>query len=73
MNRVPKSTWLPIVLLIYLGVMAYIGYADYARGASSALYYFGIIGLTLIVILTLHYVLKRKERLRREREDDLNR
>ncbi len=66
-----KSTVIPIVLLIYLGVMSYIGYSGYASGEYSAFYYFGIIAVTLCVIVMLHFNLKRRERLRRERERDL--
>lgn len=66
-----KSTIIPIVLLIYLGVMSYIGYSGYASGEYSAFYYFGIIAATLCVIVMLHFNLKKLERLRRERERDL--
>lgn len=66
-----KSTVIPIVLLVYLGIMSYIGYSGYASGEYSALYYFGIIVATLCVIVMLHFNLKRRERLRRERERDL--
>lgn len=69
--KIKKSTLLPIVLLAYLAVMSYIGYPDYAAGRSSALYYFGIIGATLLVIILLHFSLKRRERLRSERERDM--
>ena len=66
-----KSTLLPLVLLVYLAVMSYIGYPAYASGDYSPLYYFGVISATLIVILLLHLSLKRRERLRREREEDM--
>lgn len=69
--KLKKSTVLPLVLLIYLAVMSYIGYPAFASGEYSPLYYFGIIGATLLVILLLHFSLKRRERLRREREDDI--
>ncbi len=69
--RLKRSTVIPIVLLIYLAVMSCIGYPDYAAGIYSPLYYFGIIGVTLIVIFLLHLSLKRRERLKREREEDM--
>ncbi len=69
--KLKRSTVIPIVLLIYLAVMSYIGYPDYAAGIYTPLYYFGIIGITLIVILLLHLSLKRRERLKREREEDM--
>lgn len=69
--RAKKSTVLPFVLLVYLGIMAYIGWPAYANGQTSPLQYFGIIGLTLAIIILLHFSLKRRERLRRERENDI--
>lgn len=64
-----RSTVIPLVLLAYLGVMAYIGRGEFLAG--NYLYYFGIIGLTLVTIALLHIFLKRRERLRREREADI--
>lgn len=69
--KLRKSTLLPLLLLVYLGVMSYIGYPGYASGDYSPLYYFGVIAATLIVILLLHLSLKRRERLRHEREEDI--
>lgn len=66
-----RSTIIPLILLIYLGVMAYIGRGEFYAG--NYLYYFGIIGLTLFTIILLHFFLKKRERLRREREDDIRR
>ncbi len=66
-----KSIVIPILLLIYLGFMSYVGYSGYASGEYSAFYYFGVIAATLCVIVILHFNLKRRERLRRERERDL--
>lgn len=64
-----KSTTIPIMLLIYLAVMSYVGF-DYYR-AHDYLFYFGIIGVTLVIIILLHFNLKRREKLRKEREDDI--
>lgn len=64
-----KSTIIPLALLAYLGVMAYVGLPIYREGRY--LYYFGIVGVSLLVILLLHLSLKRKERLQREREADI--
>lgn len=52
------------MLVLYLGVMSWIGYPAYASGEYSALYYFGIIGATLLVIALLAYHLRRRERER---------
>lgn len=67
-HKPKRSTVIPILLLIYLAVMACIGWPEYAAGRSSALYYWGIIASTLIVIVLLHFNLKRRERLRAQRE-----
>lgn len=69
MKRIPRSTLIPLLLLAYLAVMAYIGRGEFQRG--NYLYYFGIIGATLVCIVLLHFVMKRRERLRREREVDI--
>ena len=68
-----KAVVIPLALLAYLGIMSYIGYDSYASGEFSALYYFGVIAVSLLVIILLHFSLKRRERLRREREDDIKR
>ena len=47
-----RSTWIPVLLLIYLAVMSYIGRGELAAG--NYLYYFGLIFLTLVCILLLH-------------------
>lgn len=63
-----KSTVLPVILLIYLAVMSYIGLDEFRNG--HYLYYFGIIGVTLVVIFLLHLSLRRAERLREQRRND---
>jgi hypothetical protein len=68
-----KAVVIPLALLAYLGIMSYIGYDGYASGEFSVLYYFGVIAVSLLVIILLHFSLKRRERLRREREDDIKR
>ena len=73
MKRIPRHTLIPILLLCYLGAMAYIGWPDYAAGRTTALYYFGIIGITVLVIILLHFNLKKRDALRREREDGIRR
>lgn len=64
--KLQRSTIIPILLLIYLGVMSYIGYPEFQQG--NYLYYFGVIGVTLILICVLHLFLKKQERLREERK-----
>ena len=59
-----RSTLIPILLLIYLAVMAYIGRQELADGYY--LFYFGVIGLTLACIIGLHFTLRHRERNRRK-------
>lgn len=69
--KIKRSTLIPLLLAVYLAVMATIGYSDYACGRTSALFYFGTIGITVIILIMLHFSLKHREKLRRERLDDL--
>lgn len=61
-----RSTIIPLLMLGYLAVMSYIGFDEYRNG--HYLYYFGIIGATLVTIYLLHLSLKKRERIRAERE-----
>lgn len=58
--KLHRSTLIPIILLVYLAIMSYIGYPEFQQG--HYLYYFGVIGLTLIIIVALHFFLKKRER-----------
>ena len=69
--KVKRSIIIPAALLVYLAVMAAIGYPEYASGRTSALYYFGVIAITLVVLVLLHFSLRRRERYREEREKDI--
>ncbi len=66
-----KSILLPALLLVYLAVMAYIGYPAYAAGDVSAFKFYGVIAVTFVVIVLLHLSLKKREKLKHERETDL--
>ena len=46
--KLQSSTLIPLLLLVYLGVMSYIGYPEFQQG--HYLYYFGVIGVTLLII-----------------------
>ena len=69
--KVKRSVLIPAVLLVYLVVMACIGYPEYAAGRTSALEYFGVIAITLVVLVLLYFSLRRRERYREEREKDM--
>lgn len=55
-----RSVVIPLILLIYLAVMSYIGRGEFFAG--HYLYYFGIIGITLAAIILLHFTLRKRER-----------
>lgn len=71
MKKIKRSTLIPLVLAVYLCVMAYIGYEGYATGQTSAMQYFGVIGVTVVILILLHFNLKKRERLRQKRMDDM--
>lgn len=71
MKRYKRSTVIPALLAVYLLVMACIGWPRYAAGEESALFYFGVLATTIVVIVLLHFNLKRQERLRNERLKDI--
>lgn len=62
--KIQSSTIIPSLLLIYLGIMSYIGYPEFQQG--HYLYYFGVIGVTLFLIAILHLFLKKRERIRQQ-------
>ena len=70
--KLKRSIVVPIILAIYLAIMAYIGYSGYEKGLTSAFQYFGTIFATIVVIVLLHFSLKRRERLRSERTNDID-
>ena len=70
MNNSPKrSTVIPVLMLVYLAVMAWIGRSRLQDG--EYLYYFGVIGGSLVIIALLYWSLRRKEAWRKRREDEL--
>ncbi len=69
--KLQRSTVIPLALAVYLAVMAYLGYPDYAAGRTSALQYFGIIAATIVILIVLHFSIKWRDKLRKERMDDI--
>lgn len=57
------STYIPLLLLIYLAVMAWIG--RFELYAGRYVYYFGLIAITLGCIAALRYFLLKRERNRK--------
>ena len=65
-----KYNLIPLLLLIYLGVMCYIGYPEYAAGYYSPLRYFGVIAISLACIAGARYTLKKRYEQRQQHRDD---
>ena len=66
-----RSIIIPVMLLIYLCIMAYFGWPHYSENGDY-LEQFGIIGLTLVIIICLYFFLRRRDRYRievRKRKD----
>ncbi|MGYP004700113091 len=61
-SRPPKYKVIPILLGVYLVIMACIGYPRYAAGQMSSLQYFGIIAATLAVIVLLFFSMRARDR-----------
>ncbi len=68
-NKLKRSTVIPLCMLAYLAVMAWLGRGRLAAG--DYLYYFGVIGISLVIIVLLYFALRRKETLRQRREEEL--
>ena len=67
-KKFKSSRVIPSVLFIYLAVMAYLGRGMLATGES--LKYYGVIACTIVILVVLHFSLKKKERLRDQRNLD---
>ncbi len=70
-NKPKRSTIIPLCLLAYLAVMAWMGRGQITKPEPDYLQYFGIIGISLVIIVLLYFALRRKEALRRRREEEL--
>lgn len=66
-----KHLWLPAVLLIYTFVMAWMN-RELITVHHKYGFFFATLGAELAVITLLYFFLKKRERLRREREEDMN-
>ena len=66
--KIKRSVVFPLIMLAYLAVMAWLGRDRLERG--EYLYYFGIIGVGLIILVLLYFSLRKKEKLREQRENE---
>lgn len=67
-SKIKKLVVFPIIMLAYLAAMAWIGRDRLERG--EYLYYFGIIGVGLLIIVLLYFSLRKKEQLQQRREEE---
>ena len=70
-NKPKRSTIIPLCLLAYLCVMAWVGRGQITKAEPDYLQYFGIIGISLLIIVLLYFALRRKETLRQRRKEEL--
>ena len=66
MKRYKKSTIIPLALFVYLIGMSYIGHSHFFAG--DYVFYFGVIGATLLIIVLLHFMLKKREKVQQKRD-----
>ena len=59
-----------MALLAYLGVMAYMGKDRLKEG--EYLHYFGVIGVSLLIIALVYILLRKREKLRKERDEKIS-
>lgn len=67
-NKIKMSVLVPILLFLYLCLMAWMGRERLADG--DYLHYFGVIGVGIVIIVALHFVLKKKEYYRERRREE---
>ncbi len=63
---------IPALLFVYLGIVAFFSYENVQTGEVSMNEYILTIVGTLLIIVVLFFVLRRRDKLRQERLNDLN-
>lgn len=66
--KLKKYNIIPLLLVVYLGVMIFLGYPDFKAARTSSWLYIGGSIFTLLVIVLLRFNLKKRDKLREERE-----
>ena len=67
-----KAIIIPLALLAYLAIMVYFfGVPAYKAGTITPLKFWGVIGGVSVAVIALHFSIKRREKLRKEREQDM--
>ena len=70
--KINRPVFIPAVLAVYLVIMSVIGLNGLKTGEMSLTQYIGTIVITAGIIALLHFHLKKRERLRRQRLEDMN-
>lgn len=65
-----KYIWLPSLLFLYFLFMTFYFGLDLLRTGETARFW-ATVGAELLVIVALVFFLKKRDRLRKEREDDI--
>lgn len=65
-----RHTVIPLLLAVYLAVMAWIGLDGLRSGQTSTLQYAATLIFSAAVIVALHFFLKKRDALRRQRRAD---
>lgn len=69
--KIKRYTLIPLLLAVYTLVFAAYARVAYNSNDTSALSFWGTICINMGVIVLLHFVLKRNDRLRNERLKDI--
>ncbi|MDY3217455.1 MAG: hypothetical protein SOX13_10100 [Sodaliphilus sp.] len=67
-SKIKMSVFVPLCLFLYLCLMAWLGRERLADG--DYWHYYGVIGVGLVIIVALHFVLKKKEYYRQKRREE---
>lgn len=62
-RKIKKHVLFPAVLLLYIAIMAYIGYPRYSESGNWS-EYFAVIGISALLVVLLFFLLKRKQTIR---------
>ena len=69
--KLTRPVVIPLILLVYLAVMAFLGLDGLRTGQTSLFQYVTTIVITLGIIVFAAFYLKKRERLRRQRLNDI--
>jgi len=62
-RKIKKQFLFPAVLLIYMAIMAYIGYPRYKESGNWS-EYLTVTGISVLLVVLLFFILKRKQQIR---------